>query len=39
VQTALGIIVLEEVQLEGKDNMKIEVFINGYQKFLGSILK
>ena len=39
VQTASGIIILKEVQLEGKKNMKIEVFLNGYQKFLGSILK
>ncbi len=39
VQTASGIIILKEVQLEGKENMKIEVFLNGYQKFLGSILK
>ncbi len=39
VQTAKGIIFLEEIQLEGKGNMKVEDFINGYQNFLGSVLK
>jgi methionyl-tRNA formyltransferase len=39
VQTILGIVILEEIQPEGKENMKIADFINGYQNFLGSILK
>lgn len=39
VQTTLGIIILEEVQMEGKENVKIENFINGYRDFIGSLLK
>lgn len=39
VQTSLGVIVLEEIQLEGKENMPINNFANGYQDFIGSILK
>ncbi len=39
VQCNLGVVILEEVQLEGKTNMKIEEFMNGYQNFIGSILK
>lgn len=39
VQTMSGVIILEELQLEGKGNMKIENFINGYPNFVGSILK
>jgi methionyl-tRNA formyltransferase len=39
VQTAKGIVILEEIQLEGKKNMKVESFINGYPDFAGSILK
>lgn len=39
VQTANGVIVLEEVQLEGKSANKISDFLNGNKDFLGSILK
>jgi len=39
VQTTSGIVILEEIQLEGKENMKIADFINGNRNFLGSILK
>jgi len=39
VATAQGIIILKEVQLEGKSNSKIKDFINGYPNFMGSILK
>jgi len=39
VQTSFGVITVEEVQLEGKNNTKIEDFLNGYPEFLGSILK
>jgi methionyl-tRNA formyltransferase len=39
VQTVSGIVTLEEVQLEGKDNLLIDDFINGYPNFIGSILK
>lgn len=34
-----GIIILEEVQLEGKAKIEIDNFINGYPNFVGSILK
>jgi methionyl-tRNA formyltransferase len=34
-----GIIIPEEIQLEGKNNMKIKDFINGYPDFTGSVLK
>jgi methionyl-tRNA formyltransferase len=39
VQTSKGIVVLKEIQLEGKKNTKAESFINGYPDFVGSILK
>jgi methionyl-tRNA formyltransferase len=39
VQTSLGVIILEEVQSEGKTNVNIIDFINGYPNFIGSILK
>lgn len=39
VQTAAGVIILEELQLEGKANISILNFINGYPSFIGSILK
>lgn len=38
VLTDSGIIVLEEIQLEGKSKTDIRQFINGYPDFLGSIL-
>jgi len=39
VQTLLGVIILQEVQLEGKDSVTIREFLNGYPNFVGSILK
>lgn len=39
VQTADGAIVLEEVQLEGKNSLKMEEFLRGYPDFIGSTLK
>jgi methionyl-tRNA formyltransferase len=39
VQTGMGIIFLEEVQMEGKNSLKIKDFINGNPSFIGSILK
>lgn len=39
VQTGKGIIILEEVQLEGKEKIAIEGFVRGYGDFVGSILK
>ncbi len=39
VKTAKGVIVLEEVQLGGKNPVKIKEFQNGYPNFVGSKLK
>lgn len=39
VAATQGIIILDEIQLEGKSNMKAKDFINGYPDFAGSILK
>ena len=39
IQAESGIIILHEIQLEGKDSMTIKEFINGYSNFVGSILK
>ena len=39
VQTLKGVIVLEEIQLEGKATMSIKDFLNGYPNFIGSVLK
>ena len=39
VQTGKGIIFLEELQKEGKTNVKVADFINGNPDFIGSILK
>jgi len=38
VLTANGVIILEEIQPEGKKNMSAQDFINGYPKFIGSSL-
>lgn len=38
VKTAKGIIILEEVQLEGKNPVKTNEFLNGYPNFIGSKL-
>lgn len=39
VQTANGIIIINEVKMEGKSKLEINKFINGYPNFIGSILK
>jgi methionyl-tRNA formyltransferase len=39
VMTGKGVIILEEVQLEGKNSVGIREFMNGYSSFLGSVLK
>lgn len=39
VQTCQGVILLEEIQLEGKTGLKVDEFMNGYPDFAGSILK
>jgi methionyl-tRNA formyltransferase len=39
VQAATGTIIMEEVQLEGKNKTNIIDFINGYPNFIGAILK
>lgn len=38
VQTTSGIIILQELQMEGKNNVTIAEFINGYPDFIGSVL-
>lgn len=39
VQTGTGILLLEEVQLEGKERVDIRTFVRGYRDFIGSILQ
>jgi len=39
VQTRTGILILGEVQLEGKERVDIRTFIRGYRNFIGSILQ
>ncbi|MFC1609180.1 methionyl-tRNA formyltransferase [Patescibacteria group bacterium] len=39
VQTADGAIVLESIQMEGKNEMEAGAFANGYTDFIGNILK
>ena len=39
VQTAKGIIILKEIQKEGKNKMGAQEFINGHSNFIGSILQ
>lgn len=39
VMTGDGLIILEEIQLEGKDRTGVKDFVNGYSEFIGSILK
>lgn len=39
VQTGTGILLLEEVQLEGKERTDIRTFVRGYRHFIGSILQ
>ena len=39
VQTSNGVIILKEVQLEGKSSISAKEFSNGYPNFIGSILK
>ncbi|HAT73439.1 MAG TPA: methionyl-tRNA formyltransferase [Candidatus Moranbacteria bacterium] len=39
VKTSKGNIILEEVQLEGKNKMQATDFVRGYANFVGSVLK
>ena len=39
VKTGEGNIILEEVQLEGKNKMKATDFVRGYTNFVGSVVK
>ncbi|HEX7586556.1 MAG TPA: methionyl-tRNA formyltransferase [Patescibacteria group bacterium] len=39
VQASQGVILLEEIQLEGKSSLRVDEFMNGYSDFAGSILK
>jgi len=39
VQAGTGVIILDEIQLEGKSSVSIDEFVNGYPDFLGSALK
>lgn len=39
VQSAKGVIIIEEIQLEGKNKMNIKNFLNGYPNLIGSILE
>lgn len=39
VQTPEGIILIDEIQLEGKDRLAISDFVRGYPDFIGSILE
>lgn len=39
VQTSSGVILLDEIQIEGKKPAKIKDFINGYPSFIGSKLQ
>jgi methionyl-tRNA formyltransferase len=39
VQTEDGVIILKEVQREGKKTITIKEFINGYPNFIGSVLQ
>ena len=39
IQTEDGIIILKEIQVEGKKTVGIKSFLNGYPSFLGSILQ
>lgn len=39
VKTNKGTIILEEVQLEGKNKLKVSDFVNGHPEFMGAILK
>jgi methionyl-tRNA formyltransferase len=39
VQTLKGVILIEEIQMEGKNPISIRDFLNGYPKFIGSFLR
>lgn len=39
VQTTSGVIIIEEIQVEGRPSMPAKAFINGYPNFIGSLLK
>ncbi len=38
IQTAEGVIILEEIQIEGKKPVPVNDFLNGYPNFIGSML-
>lgn len=38
VQTLKGVIIIEELQIEGKEPVLIKDFVNGYPNFIGSVL-
>lgn len=39
IRTGAGVILLEEVQLEGKDRMSVQEFLRGNKGFIGSLLQ
>jgi len=39
VKTGEGAIVLEEIQMEGKNKIKADDFLNGYPDFIGTVLR
>lgn len=39
VMASSGVIILEEIQIEGKKSLSVREFLNGYPDFVGSILK
>jgi methionyl-tRNA formyltransferase len=39
IQTGKGVIILQEIQLEGKSPTLVRNFINGYPNFIGSVLE
>ena len=39
VQTSEGILIIEKLQMEGKNEVESNSFINGYPNFIGSLLK
>ena len=39
VKTGEGVVILEEIQLEGKNKIKADDFLNGYPDFIGTVLR
>lgn len=39
VQAKNGLVILKKIQLEGKKEMDIDIFVRGYPEFIGSILE